>query len=1111
MNKRFMRLLFSLFALIAWSATSVAQTAAGDGWKLEKSNIFYTLTITSEEGFAGVSECMSYDVMSVVIAEGVESIPKGAFMDFAALTSSWSVTIPASLTFIGDEAFSGCNKLTTVNINSNDGEMHVIYLGEDENGERNAKTASGKEIFPEGVTLNYNPLNTYIGDKGTNENLRGYSFELPGYYYDKTSTTLVIYDEKGLKMSYATTVIFTSDCGITSIPAGTFQNCTSLTEVKNIPTDIESIGEAAFCGCRALKSIDLSGCTKLTSIGTRAFENCTALETVKLPASLESIGASAFGGCTALGSIDLSGYTALSVIGMYAFCDCDALKSVKLPASLTSIEQYAFNGCDNLTYADLSECTKITKIYRTFDSCKKLKTVILPAKLTTIDYNTFTKCSELDSVILLSSSVPSIDDYAFNGVTDLPVLYYNEAITDVSSISGLFSAVVPIGCGAGYYYVPASETSGTLTILSSEAFGNISGYSGKATKVVFAPGCGVTSIPEDAFKGFSVMAEVTGIPAELGEIGENAFNGCVALKSIDLSGCAELSSIGGNAFNGCTSLESAELPASLTTIGEGAFGGCGLTSIDLSGCTKLTSIGTRAFVSCTALETVKLPASLESIGESAFGGCTALGSIDLSGCTALSVIGMYAFCNCDALESVKLPASLTTIGKCAFCLSALTSIDLSGCTKLTEIGNGAFSNTSLETIKLPASLTFIDDIAFANCTKLEDVYIDSNNDGEKHIIYLGSSYDDENQQSVKNTDKTCVGQNIFPSNNGLTLHYNPLSTYIGDKEGENLRAYFSNFPGYYYDEESGMLVVYADNGFDNAGGYKSKAKSLTVIDPVSSIPEEAFRESSKIESVALPASLETIGRCAFDHCENLTQVDFSKCSGLTTISSSAFYQTWLSSVDLGGCISLKTIEGQAFQMSQQLSSVILPDSLENIGDNVFNDCNLSHFNFPANIKTIGSSIFSNCEYTQSVKELTLPASLVNISNGAFENFENLEKVTIESDSRYDSENPHIIILGDSNNDRTATGTGVFSNMLKENGTKLYYNTENTYIGDTDTENIRSYFDNEKINYDPTSLQFPTTTSGTQYYDLNGRRVSAPVHNGVTVRRQEGKSSLIIVK
>ena len=787
MNKRFMRLLFSLFALIAWSATSVAQTAAGDGWKLEKSNIFYTLTITSEEGFAGVSECMSYDVMSVVIAEGVESIPKGAFMDFAALTSSWSVTIPASLTFIGDEAFSGCDKLTTVNINSNDGEMHVIYLGEDENGERNAKTASGKEIFPEGVTLNYNPLNTYIGDKGTNENLRGYSFELPGYYYDKTSTTLVIYDEKGLKMSYATTVIFTSDCGITSIPAGTFQNCTSLTEVKNIPTDIESIGEAAFCGCRALKSIDLSGCTKLTSIGTRAFENCTALETVKLPASLESI------------------------------------------------------------------------------------------------------------------------------------------------------------------------------------------------------------------------------------------------------------------------------------------------------------------------------------GESAFGGCTALGSIDLSGCTALSVIGMYAFCNCDALESVKLPASLTTIGKCAFCLSALTSIDLSGCTKLTEIGNGAFSNTSLETIKLPASLTFIDDIAFANCTKLKDVYIDSNNDGEKHIIYLGSSYDDENQQFVKNTDKTCVGQNIFPSNNGLTLHYNPLSTYIGDKEGENLRAYFSNFPGYYYEEESGMLVVYADNGFDNAGGYKSKAKSLTVIDPVSSIPEEAFRESSKIESVTLPASLETIGRCAFDHCENLTQVDFSKCSGLTTICSSAFYQTWLSSVDLGGCSSLESIEGQAFQMSQQLSSVILPDNLENIGSDVFNDCNLSHFNFPANIKTIGSSIFSNCEYTQSVKELTLPASLVNISNRAFENFENLEKVTIESDSRYDSENPHIIILGDSNNDRTATGTGVFSNMLKENGTKLYYNTENTYIGDTDTENIRSYFDNEKINYDPTSLQFPTTTSGTQYYDLNGRRVSAPVHNGVTVRRQEGKSSLIIVK
>ncbi len=1051
-----MRFLFSLFALVAWNATSVAQLSEGEGWALDSdgSPFGLTLTISSEEGFSGVSDSKSYaennsmDVSSVVIAEGVESIPEGAFKEFGGLANSWSVTLPASLTFIGDEAFDGCATLVKVNINSNDGETHVIYLGKDENGAKNTDPkATGKDIFPTGVTLSYNPLNTYIGDKGTQENLRGYFSNFPGYYYDKTDGRLVIYDEKGLNglPSSAKTVTFTSDCGIKSIPGGTFYSFSNLTEVKGMPADLESIGEYAFSNCTALEAIDLSGCTALTSIGQYAFNNCTALE-----------------------AIDLSGYTALTSIGEYAFVNCEAFKSVKLSAAGLTAIGYVFGGCSNLTYADLSECTGLKEMRKTFSSCKKLKTVILPKGLTTINNNTFSNCNELDSVILLSNSVPSIGNGAFYNVSDLPVLYYNEAITDISSIAKFFSGAVAIGCGEGYYYIPSAEgsTTGTLTILSSAAFGNISGYKDKAAKVVFAPGCGVTSIPEKAFYQFS-MTEVTGIPAELGEIGKEAFSECKSLKSIDLSGCVGLS-----------------------TIGKGAFYNCGSLS----------------------LESAEMPATLSSIGGSAFELCNLLTSIDLSKCSNLKEISESAFNNCQSLKSVKLPISLTSIADYAFffCSLGLTDIDLSECTKLEEIGESAFTMCySLETVELPASLTYIGDLAFSECTKLKNVYINSNNDGKMHVIYLG-----KDEIGDKNTDPKATGNGVFSSNDGMTLHYNPLNTYIGDEDTqENLRGYFSNFPGYYYDETDGRLVVYADEGFANADSYRSAAKSLTVIDPVTRVPTEAFYNSSNIESVTLPASLTTIDPYAFDSCSNLTAVDFSQCGSLAVIDNYAFSKTKLTSVDLGESSKLVFIGQGVFQNAIYLEDVTLPDNLETLDDRAFNGCfGLSKINIPAKIKLIGAWMFSECEYTQNLKELTLPATLLNIGDSAFKQFVNLETVTIESDNTiHSSGDPHIIILGNSTNGKAATGVDVFSENLKTDGAKLYYNTENTYIGDAETENIRSYFDNGKINYVPTSLQVPTTTSEAQYYDLNGRKVSTPVHQGVTVRRQDGKSSLIIVK
>ena len=160
-------------------------------------------------------------------------------------------------------------------------------------------------------------------------------------------------------------------------------------------------------------------------------------------------------------------------------------------------------------------------------------------------------------------------------------------------------------------------------------------------------------------------------------IGDNAFDGCSSLKSINLP--EEVTSIGESAFYGCISLTNISLPDGVTSIGDNAFAQCALISIILP--EKLTSIGMATFADCGGLTSINLPKGVTSIEDGAFRGCTSLISISLP--DGVTRIGDWAFESCSNLEEISLSGindqhqlALPTLGSKAFTGTKLTTLYL---------------------------------------------------------------------------------------------------------------------------------------------------------------------------------------------------------------------------------------------------------------------------------------------------------------------------------------------------------------------------------------------------------------------------------------------------
>ena len=234
---------------------------------------------------------------------------------------------------------------------------------------------------------------------------------------------------------------------VTRIGGGAFASCTDLpkdpsgityvdrwvvacdptVKAVTVREGVLGIAEYAFQGCSQMSSINLPA--SLRHIGANAFFSCDSITEITIPDGVRSIGDEAFG-CYSLTEIIIP--DSVCEIGYGAFSRCTALVTETLPSGMTVIPDRMFDGCHALKHVTIP--TSVPTICRAAFSNSGIEEIVIPDSVTVMEDMVFR--GSLLKRITIPDSVKTIGDRAFTGCKQLVEVKFpsNITITDTSSL-----------------------------------------------------------------------------------------------------------------------------------------------------------------------------------------------------------------------------------------------------------------------------------------------------------------------------------------------------------------------------------------------------------------------------------------------------------------------------------------------------------------------------------------------------------------------------------------------------------------------------------------------------------------------------------------------------
>ena len=798
------------------------------------------------------------NITGVKLNEGLQTIGASAF--YKCTNLGGEISIPSTVTQIGNYAFYVCGAITkivfnegdvnlsigkaafnTPTMNNNIGDLvlpsHINYIGNNAFSNQNFPSVTLEATTPPELEFSFNEASgkitcgVFSGSTCT--------INLPcGTYFTYTQDTVWnVYKTRlsdgiaGREHTLENGVIVVLLSDSTAQVSGHTEEISGVIE---IPSSVNLQSSTNSCTHKVA----------IISIQTSAFRETASITGIILNEGLQTIGASAFYNCTNLGG------------------------EINIPSTVTQIGNYAFYVCGAITKIVFNEGDANLSIglsaFNTPTANNSIGDLVLPSHINYIGRNAF-----------INQNFPSVTVEA----TTPPELGFDELKGAKSC--GVFSGsacTINLPCGTYFTYTQDTVWNVYKTRLSD-------GIAGR--EYTLENGVIIELLTDSTAQVSGHTEEISGvieIPSSVNL--QSSTNSCThdyAIISVKTSAMRETASITGVKLN------------------EG-----------------LQTIGASAFYKCTNLGgEISIPSTVTQIGNYAFALCGNFSRIAFNNGTNDLTIGLSAFSSSESnstIDELTIPATITSIGASAFNKQVFPCIRMESATPA-KLGGHIFSGSTC-TIYIPCG-------SYANYTQdsiWNTYYRNRLNDGfplnTTHIAdHLKVKIISDSTVQVIGHDGIEGGNLIIPSvvtilREECSKDFNVVSIASG--------AFRDSINIYNLTLSEGLRYI----GGSAFARCTNLSCDLKIPSSVDSIGDYAFFNCKSFNSLMLPEGLRTIGKYCF--YTDIQQDKFSIPSTMQTIGDRAFARLLCNYIIVNSLTPPIASETDANIFSNATKSIVIP-------------------------------------------------------------------------------------------------------------------------------------------------------------------------------------------